>query len=97
MYDKSPRHLKKLDREEGEKSRGQERQQDNGIQSMCVEYGPTTVHDMTLYNHSLLNAIRAFPSEGRKTLVRRYCNLARVLMRTLLRAPPGTYMYAHYI
>jgi hypothetical protein len=33
---------------------------------------------MTLYINSLLCRIRAFPSEGRATWVRRLCNLARV-------------------
>jgi hypothetical protein len=50
---------------------------------------------MTLYKYSLLIPIRAFPSEGRTTRVRRYCNIARVLMRTVLLLPPGTYKYAH--
>jgi hypothetical protein len=43
--------------------------------------------------YSLLSSVRAFPSEGRATRVRRYCNLARVLMRTVLPIPPGTYKY----
>jgi hypothetical protein len=30
---------------------------------------------MTLYIYSLLNPIRAFPSDGRTTWVRRYCNI----------------------
>jgi hypothetical protein len=42
---------------------------------------------MTLYKYSLLNPIRAFPSEGRTTWVRRYCNA----MRTVLAVPPGTH------
>jgi hypothetical protein len=52
---------------------------------------------MTLYMYSLLITIRAFPLEGRTTWVRRYYNLARVLMRTVLQLPPGTYKYAHSI
>jgi hypothetical protein len=52
---------------------------------------------MTLYIYSLLIPIRAFPSEGRTTWVRRYSNLARAVMRTVLLVPPGTYMYAQLI
>jgi hypothetical protein len=48
--------------------------------------------------YSLLIPIRAFPSEGRTSWVRRYCNLASVWIRTiLLPVPPGTYKYAHLI
>jgi hypothetical protein len=58
------------------------------------EYNLVTVHCRTSYKYSLLISIRAFPSEGRITWVRRYRNIARVLMRTVLPIPPGTYMYA---
>jgi hypothetical protein len=63
----------------------------------CDEYSPATIHYMTLYMYSLLIPIRDFPSEGRTTWVRRYCKLARVLMRIVLPVPPGTYMYAQLI
>jgi hypothetical protein len=39
--------------------------------------------------YSLLIPIRAFQ------WVRRYCNLARTLMRNALTLPLGTYMYTH--
>jgi hypothetical protein len=60
----------------------------------CDEYNHVTVHRMTLYMYSLLNPIRAFPSEGRTSWVRRYRNLARVLMRIVLHAPTSSYMCA---
>jgi hypothetical protein len=60
----------------------------------CDECSHATIHCKTLYMYSLLIPIRAFPSEGRTLWVRRYCNLARVLMRILLSVPPCTYMYA---
>jgi hypothetical protein len=44
--------------------------------------------------YSLLFLIRALPSEGRTSWARSYFNLATVLMRTVLRVPPGTYRYA---
>jgi hypothetical protein len=47
--------------------------------------------------YTLLIPIRAFPSEGRTTWVRRYCDLAKVLMRIVMPVPPGTYKYAHLI
>jgi hypothetical protein len=49
----------------------------------CDEYIHAIVHYITLYNYSLLITIRAFPSEGRTMWVRRYCNIARVLMRNV--------------
>jgi hypothetical protein len=49
-------------------------------------------HYMIVCMYSLLIPVRAFPSERRTTWVRRYCNFARVLMRTILLVPPGTYM-----
>jgi hypothetical protein len=52
---------------------------------------------MELSRYSLLIIIRAFPSEGRTTWVRRYFSLARVPMRNVLPIPPGTYMYAQLI
>jgi hypothetical protein len=42
---------------------------------LCDEYILATVHCMTLYIYSLLYPIRAFPSEGRTSWVRRYCSL----------------------
>jgi hypothetical protein len=57
----------------------------------CDEYNHVKVHYIKLYKYSLLNTIRAFPSEGRTTWVRRYNNLASFLMRTLLPVPPGTH------
>jgi hypothetical protein len=39
------------------------------------EYRPTTVHCSTWYMCSLLIPIRAFPSDGRTTWVRRNCNI----------------------
>jgi hypothetical protein len=47
--------------------------------------------------YSLLIPIRDFPSEGRTTWARRYCNLARVVMRNVLLVPPGTNRYAQLI
>jgi hypothetical protein len=65
-----------------------------GVDNHCDEYShAATTHCMTLYKYSLLNLIRAFPSEGRRSWVRRYCKLARAVMRTSLRVPPGTYIY----
>jgi hypothetical protein len=61
------------------------------------EYSHAIVHCSTLHMYSLLILIRDFPSEGRTTWVRRYCNLTRGLMRTVLPVPPGTYMYAQLI
>jgi hypothetical protein len=49
---------------------------------------------MTLYMHSLLNPIRGFLSKGRTPWVRRYSNLAKVLICNVLPLPPSTYMYA---
>jgi hypothetical protein len=43
----------------------------------CDEYSPATVHCKTLYMYSLLIPIRAFPSEGRTTWVRHYCNISK--------------------
>jgi hypothetical protein len=63
----------------------------------CDEYSLATIHYMPLYMYSLLNTIRAFPSEGRPTWVRHCNNLARVIMRIVLHVPPGTFMYAQYI
>jgi hypothetical protein len=56
-----------------------------------------TVHCMILYMYSFLIIIRAFSSEGRTTWVRRYRNIARVVMRIVLPVDPGTYSYAHLI
>jgi hypothetical protein len=36
-----------------------------------------TVHYMTLYMYSLVILVRAFPSDGRTTWVRRYCNIRK--------------------
>jgi hypothetical protein len=44
---------------------------------MCDEYSLATVHCRTLYMYSLLILIRAFPSDGRTTWVRRYCNVSK--------------------
>jgi hypothetical protein len=41
------------------------------------EYSHATIHCKTLYKYSLLILIRAFPSEGRTTWVRRYCNISK--------------------
>jgi hypothetical protein len=41
----------------------------------CDEYSHATVHCWTLYKYSLLIPIRAFPSDGRTTWVRRYGNI----------------------
>jgi hypothetical protein len=41
----------------------------------CDEYSHATVHCRTLYRYSLLIPIRAFPSDGGTTWVRRYCNI----------------------
>jgi hypothetical protein len=41
----------------------------------CDEYSLATVHCKTLYMYSLLIPIRAFPSDGRTTWVRRYWNI----------------------
>jgi hypothetical protein len=60
----------------------------------CDEYSNATVHYIKLYKYSLLNPIRAFPSEGRTSWVRQYCNLAREVIRIVLPLPPDTYMYA---
>jgi hypothetical protein len=49
---------------------------------------------MTLYMYSLLKPIRAFPSKGRATWVRRYRNSIRVLMHIVRPVPPGTHEYA---
>jgi hypothetical protein len=43
----------------------------------CDQYSHATVHCMTLYMYSLLIIIRAFPSEGRTTWVRRYYNISK--------------------
>jgi hypothetical protein len=61
---------------------------------MCDECDPATIHRKTVYMYSLLFPIRAFPSEGRTSWVRRYCNLARVLVRIVLPVPLGTHTYA---
>jgi hypothetical protein len=66
----------------------------NAFYPLCDEYIHANVHCRTLYMYSLLIPIRDFPSEGRTKWVRRYSNLAKVLMRTILPIPPGTYMYA---
>jgi hypothetical protein len=66
----------------------------------CDDYSYATLHCMTLYMYSLLILIRAFPPEGRTSVQRGYVAttiLARVLMRTVLPVPPGTYMYAQLI
>jgi hypothetical protein len=47
------------------------------ILRLCVEYSHVTVHYMTLYIYSLLNAIRALPSDERTTWVRRHCNIRK--------------------
>jgi hypothetical protein len=64
---------------------------------VCDECNLVKVHYGTLYMYLLLIPVRAFPSEGCTTWVRRYCNLARVMMRIVLPVPPGTYMYAQLI
>jgi hypothetical protein len=43
----------------------------------CDEYSHVTIHYMTLHMYSLLIPIRAFPSEGRTTYVRRYYNIRK--------------------
>jgi hypothetical protein len=43
----------------------------------CDEYIHATIHCMTLYMYSLLIPIRGFPSDGRTTWVRRYCNISK--------------------
>jgi hypothetical protein len=43
----------------------------------CDEYSHATVHCMTLYMYSLLIPILDFPSDGRTTWVRRYCNIQK--------------------
>jgi hypothetical protein len=63
----------------------------------CDKYSPLTIHYMTLYMYSLLIPVRAFPSEGRRTWVRRYCNSAMVMMHIVLHVPPGTDKYAQLI
>jgi hypothetical protein len=63
----------------------------------CDKYSHATLHCRTFYMYSLRILIRAFPSEGRTAWVRRYCNLARVLRRTVLRVTPGPYRYAQLI
>jgi hypothetical protein len=61
----------------------------------CEEYSHTTLHCMTSYMYSFLTPICAFPWEGHITrAVRRQCNIARVLVRTVLSIPPDTYRYA---
>jgi hypothetical protein len=40
---------------------------------MCITVHCKKVQCKTLYKYSLLTTIRAFPSEGRTTWVRRYC------------------------
>jgi hypothetical protein len=45
------------------------------IPSLSDEYSSATVHYMALYMYSLLIPIRAFPSDGRTTWVRHYCNI----------------------
>jgi hypothetical protein len=42
---------------------------------MCDAYTHATVHCRIVYKYSLLIPIRAFPSDGRTTWVRRYCNI----------------------
>jgi hypothetical protein len=61
--------------------------------AQCDEYNPATIHCTALYKYSILILIRAFPSEGRTTWVRRYRDIARVLLRNVLPVPHGTYMY----
>jgi hypothetical protein len=43
----------------------------------CDKYSHATVHYKTLYMYSLQIPIRTFPSEGRTTWVRRYCNISK--------------------
>jgi hypothetical protein len=47
--------------------------------------------------YMLLILIRAFPSDGRTTWVRRLCSISKGLMRAVQPVPPGTYMYAYLI
>jgi hypothetical protein len=63
----------------------------------CDEYSRATIHCKTSYMYTILIPIHAFPSQRRTTWVCRYCNLARVVMRTVLLVLPGTYMYSHLI
>jgi hypothetical protein len=67
---------------------------DNVIVTSAI-IGTNILHDIV---HVLVtNSIRAFPSEGRTTWLRRYRPLARVLMRIVLTLPLGTYTYAQLI
>jgi hypothetical protein len=47
------------------------------LTSGCDEYNHATIHYRTLYMYSLLISIRDFPSDGRSTWVRRYCNISK--------------------
>jgi hypothetical protein len=53
-------------------TRGSGRSDNYSGRAICDEYSHLTIHYMTLYRYSLLIPIRAFPTEGRTTWVRRY-------------------------
>jgi hypothetical protein len=80
----SPNNCFSIGLDHGGKHRGCPHDLSRGGGYECDEYIHASLHCMALYMYSLLIPTRAFPSEGRTTWVRRYCNLARVLMRNVL-------------
>jgi hypothetical protein len=71
-------------------------QKENGATEVWrVQSCNNTLHDFVQVLITI--SIRAFPSEGRTTWLRHYCNSVKLMMRIVPPLPPGTYRYAHSI